>query len=260
MNPNNTLKFIINSQTSKRELEFRRLFKNSHKHFSGLTSKNNVVKINSYKYIKRCFDIFLAILLLLLLSPLFILTFVSIIVIMGKPVLFSQKRTGLRNKEFEIYKFRSMVERSESRQTDEQRIPELGRLIRIMRIDELPQIWNILLGDMSFIGPRPLLTEYLPYYTDVELRRHEVKPGLSGLSQVSSLYNPVWEEQFKFDIIYVENISFHMDILILLKTIKKIFNPVEMMTTKIGGRVNFVKYRTEQMDKLSKDFSEKKGE
>jgi sugar transferase EpsL len=178
---------------------------------------------------------------------------------MGNPVFFSQKRIGLMNKEFKIYKFRSMVERSESKQTDEQRIPPLGHLIRKLRIDELPQIWNILIGDMSFIGPRPLLIEYLPYYTDAELRRHEVRPGLSGLSQVSSLSNPIWEEQFKLDITYVENISFRMDILILLKTIKKIFSPAEMMTTRIGGRVNFVRYRTAQREKLSKDFFANKG-
>ena len=132
-----------------------------------------------YKWIKQILDFALSLVLIILLSPLLIVIWVSILIEMGSPVLYKQERIGLNNKSFVIYKFRSMDHKSEKKQTDEQRIRLFGKLLRQFRMDELPQLFNILIGKMSFIGPRPLLPDYLAYYNKIEMRRHEVKPGLS---------------------------------------------------------------------------------
>lgn len=157
---------------------------------------------------------------------------------MNRSAVFSQKRIGLNNKEFRIFKYRSMIDMSPNKTTDSARITFLGRILRVSRIDEFPQLFNILKGDMSFIGPRPLLPEYLSFYSERELRRHEVRPGLSGLSQVSGSY-PSWEEQFEFDIQYVENISFFLDVKLFLKTYLKVLRPTKKMVSGIAGRVRF---------------------
>ena len=161
---------------------------------------------------------------------------------MGYPVLYTQKRVGLFNKEFSIFKFRSMLHKTEKNNSDFERITWFGRILRVTRVDEFPQLFNILLGDMSFVGPRPLLPDYLPYYTNVELYRHHVRPGLTGLSQVEGSY-PSWEEQFKYDIYYVENISFKLDLIILLKTIKKVLSPTYKLISGKEYRQRFDIYR-----------------
>ena len=168
---------------------------------------------------------------------------------MGSPVLYKQERIGLNNKSFVIYKFRSMDHKSEKKQTDEQRIRLFGKLLRQFRMDELPQLFNILIGKMSFIGPRPLLPDYLPYYNEIEIRRHEVKPGLSGYSQVSSLNYLEWEDQFKLDLYYVDNISLKLDAIILFKTVAKILRPSKMVQTGYAGRPRFDTYRKQQLEK-----------
>ena len=201
-----------------------------------------------YKWIKRIFDFALSLGLILLLSPLFIIVWVSILIDMGYPVLFKQKRTGLNNKTFVIYKFRSMDHKSEKKQTDKERIRLLGKLLRQFRVDELPQLFNILFGQMSFIGPRPLLPEYVPYYNETEIRRHEVKPGLSGYSQVSNLNYMEWEDQFKLDVFYVENISFKLDAIIFYKTVEKVLRPSNMIQTGYAGRTRFDIHRKKQME------------
>ena len=204
--------------------------------------------LDIYKWIKRISDFLLSLVLIILLSPFLILIWVSILLEMGSPVLYKQERIGLNNKSFVIYKFRSMDHKSEKKQTDEQRIRLFGKLLRQFRMDELPQLFNILNGKMSFIGPRPLLPDYLPYYNEIEIRRHEVKPGLSGYSQVSSLNYLEWEDQFKLDLYYVDNISLKLDAIILLKTVAKILRPSKMVQTGYAGRTRFDVYRKKQME------------
>ena len=184
-------------------------------------------------------------LLILILSPVFIVTPLLILLSMGAPVIFKQQRIGLENREFEIYKFRSMKEKSKKYSSDSERITRIGRFLRVSRVDEFPQLLNILKGDMSFVGPRPLLPDYLPYYTTIEKRRHEVRPGLSGLSQVSASY-PAWEEQFAYDVEYVDHLCIKQDITILFKTIAKIVRPTSKLITGNAQRLRFDTYRMEQ--------------
>lgn len=195
-----------------------------------------------YRYFKRFLDFLFSFLFIIVLSPFFIITPLLIWLTMDWPAIYTQRRIGLNNREFRIYKFRSMRHKTEIYQTDDSRITAFGRFIRVTRIDEFPQLFNILKGDMSFIGPRPLLPEYLPYYTKEEVRRHDVRPGLSGLSQVHSSY-PSWEEQFNKDISYVEHLSFMLDVRILVKTIKKVLLPSHKLVSGISGRVKFDQHR-----------------
>lgn len=195
-----------------------------------------------YKQIKRLFDIFSSAVLIIVLLPVWIIIPFLIFSIMGLPIIFKQKRVGLNNRVFEINKFRSMKNKSNSDATDIKRITGFGRILRITRIDEFPQLFNIFLGEMSFIGPRPLLPEYLPCYTPEELRRHEVRPGLSGLSQVSGSYL-IWEDQFMLDVQYVDNVSLKTDIKILMQTIFKVFKPSKKLISGNSGRERFDLYR-----------------
>ena len=197
-----------------------------------------------YKKFKRCSDFVISLFLLIILIPVFIVVPVLILITMGFPVFFKQERIGFNNKVFQIYKFRTMQAKTQNINTDSKRITWFGKILRISRIDEFPQLLNILKGEMSFIGPRPLLPEYLPYYTKEELRRHEIRPGLSGLSQVSYSY-PDWETQFKLDVQYLDNLCFILDLIILLKTIKKIFTPSKKLITGNAGREKFDVYRME---------------
>lgn len=195
-----------------------------------------------YNYIKRLLDFIFALLLIILFLPFFIFIPMLIWITMGWPSMFTQKRIGLNNREFRIYKFRSMRHKSGKYNTDAQRITGFGRFLRVSRIDEFPQLFNILIGDMSFIGPRPLLPEYLPYYTKEEIRRHQIRPGLSGLSQVNNLANSNWDEQFKDDIKYVNKMSLKLDVWILIKTILRIIQPATMSNTSINPRPDFITY------------------
>ncbi len=210
-----------------------------------------------YSIIKRLFDFLLSFSLIVLGMPVFLLISLWIIISMGLPVIFSQERTGRNSRSFMIYKFRTMRERCERYLTDEQRITWTGRTLRSFRLDELPQLFNILKGDMSFIGPRPLLPSYLPFYTNEELRRHNVRPGLSGLSQVNHLHYPDWETQFSDDIEYVNHICLKTDLIILFKTLQRIAQPHSMKLTNINQRPNFITYRERQNhSKLSKITSD----
>ena len=186
-----------------------------------------------------------SLILIILLLPVLLLSSIMIAVTMGLPVLFTQERTGLNNSTFIIYKFRTMRPMDQRRLGDEYRITWFGSLIRALHIDELPQLFNILKGDMSFIGPRPLLPKYLEYYTEEEKQRHNVRPGLSCLSQISAIY-PVWEEQFKYDIQYVRDISFKLDTFIFFRTILKVLKPSWEIYKGMVGRPGFDLYRQEQ--------------
>lgn len=177
-----------------------------------------------YIYIKRILDIILSILLLIILSPIYLMIVLVIYLSMGRPILFKQERVGMNEVKFKILKFRTMSERKALSQTDISRITPLGSFLRTSSLDELPGIINVLIGDMSFIGPRPLLPEYLDSYSDRERKRHQVKPGLSGLAQVSGRNSLEWSDKLELDIIYIENLSFISDLKIFFKTFFVILN------------------------------------
>lgn len=175
-----------------------------------------------YKYIKRFFDIFSSLLAIIVLSPLLLITAILVRIKLGSPVLFKQERPGKDEKIFTLMKFRTMTdERDENGELlpDEVRLTKFGKFLRSTSIDELPELFNILKGDMSVIGPRPLLVRYLPRYNEYQHRRHEVRPGLSGWAQVNGRNAISWQEKFNLDVEYVDNYSFFMDIKILFMTV-----------------------------------------
>lgn len=150
---------------------------------------------------------------------------VGILTIIGTPILFSQQRPGKEKKIFTIYKFRTMNNNTDINGNllpDEARLKGFGKFIRFTSLDELPQLWNVLKGDMSFVGPRPLLVEYLPLYNDTQMRRHEVRPGITGWAQVNGRNTISWEEKFRYDVEYVDKQSFLFDLKILWMTFKKV--------------------------------------
>lgn len=174
---------------------------------------------------KRYFDIIISIVFLFLMMPIILLTIFIIYKEIGKPILFKQTRPGKHEKLFEIYKFRTMTDdKDESGYLlpDENRMTKLGSSIRSASIDELPQLINVLKGDLSLVGPRPLLMEYLPLYSDEQKKRHNVKPGITGWAQVNGRNAISWDQKFKLDVLYVENQSFKLDMYILYKTIKNV--------------------------------------
>ena len=174
---------------------------------------------------KRLFDIFLSAIALILLSPLIAITAIFVIIDLGFPIFFTQIRPGYRGNLFKIYKFRSMkdIETKKGIQTpDIKRLTAFGLLIRSTSIDELPSLWNVLMGDMSLVGPRPLLVEYLSLYNKEQARRHNVKPGITGWAQVNGRNTLSWRERFELDVWYVDNHTFFLDLKILLMTVKKV--------------------------------------
>lgn len=175
-------------------------------------------------WIKRLFDICIAGVAVLLLSPLLAVLALIVRYKLGSPVLFSQTRPGLYGKPFTIYKYRSMTDNRDrygKLLPDAKRLPAFGQLLRSTSLDELPELWNVLKGDMSLVGPRPLLMEYLPLYSPEQARRHEVRPGITGWAQVNGRNALSWEEKFKLDLWYLENQSLWLDSRILILTIKK---------------------------------------
>jgi undecaprenyl phosphate N,N'-diacetylbacillosamine 1-phosphate transferase len=176
--------------------------------------------------IKPLLDRFGALILLILLSPLMLLTAIMIAVSMGRPVYFTQCRPGYHGKIFTIYKFRTMTNEKDSHGNllpDSERLKGIGQFVRNLSLDELPQLINVLKGEMSFIGPRPLLPEYLSLYTPEQDHRHDVKPGITGWAQINGRNTISWEEKFRYDVEYVKNISFLFDLKICFFTLKKVF-------------------------------------
>lgn len=177
-----------------------------------------------YKYYKRIMDFVASLTALIILSPLIALSAVLVKISDGGSVLFKQRRPGKDGKIFTVYKFRTMSEKTEDENgrelSDVERMTKIGSFLRKTSLDELPQLFNVLKGDMSFIGPRPLLCEYLELYTPYQMRRHEVLPGISGLAQVNGRNAITWEEKFDYDVYYVDHMSFWLDLRILFKTIK----------------------------------------
>tara|TARA_Y100001970_G_C14248835_1_gene870295 strand:+ start:4617 stop:5204 length:588 start_codon:yes stop_codon:yes gene_type:complete len=174
---------------------------------------------------KRFFDIILSIIFLILFLP--IMIFISIIIYfnMGSPIIFKQERPGLDEDPFIFYKFRTMTDVKEKKgymDSDYERITKLGKFLRYTSLDELPSFWNVLIGNMSIVGPRPLLTSYLSLYSNEQKRRHNVKPGITGLAQVSGRNQISWDKKFELDLWYVDHHSFYLDFKIILQTIIKV--------------------------------------
>lgn len=179
-----------------------------------------------YKYIKRIMDLLTAVLLAMVLSPLMLLSAILIAANRDGPVLFKQKRPGKNGKIFTVYKFRTMstklCDKNGRELSDFERMTKIGRILRKTSVDELPQLFNIIKGDMSFIGPRPLLIEYLDLYSTEQMRRHDVLPGISGWAQVNGRNTLTWDEKFSYDIYYVDHYGFLMDMKIFFKTIQNV--------------------------------------
>nr|WP_313098437.1 sugar transferase [Moraxella sp. CTOTU48717] len=175
--------------------------------------------------LKRAFDIAASASALVILSPVLAITAYKVKKNLGSPVLFRQTRPGLHGKPFEMVKFRTMknaTDKEGNALPDSERLTEFGKKLRASSLDELPELWNVLKGDMSLVGPRPLLMEYLPLYSAEQAKRHNVRPGVTGYAQVNGRNSLGWEEKFKLDTWYVEHQSFLLDIKILLKTVEKV--------------------------------------
>lgn len=187
------------------------------------------------KYIKRILDITISLIALIVFSPVMIVCAYLIKKNLGSPVLYKQKRPGLNEKIFEIYKFKTMLNSSGRKdETDEDRMTDFGVKLRSTSLDELPQLINILKGDMSIVGPRPLMPSYLPFYTEEEKLRHSVKPGLTGLAQTSGRNLLTWDEKLKKDVEYVNDITFLKDLSILINTVLKVIKK-EGFSADING-------------------------
>ena len=177
--------------------------------------------------LKRVFDIFAAFSALLLLSPVLLIISLLILFIMGSPIIFSQSRPGKKGKIFKIIKFRTMLNDSDEHGNllpDEDRLTKFGTWLRKSSLDELPELFNVLRGDMSLVGPRPLLIEYLPLYSDYQSRRHHVLPGITGWAQINGRNSLTWDEKFSLDIWYVDNQSLWLDIKIIFQTVLKVLD------------------------------------
>lgn len=175
--------------------------------------------------IKRAFDLFLTIPALIVLSPFLVILATLVAISLGSPVLFRQKRPGWRGQPFLLLKFRTMTDARDDNGTlrpDALRLTSFGRFLRVTSLDELPELWNVLKGDMSLVGPRPLLMQYLERYTPEQARRHEVKPGITGWAQINGRNAISWEEKFNLDVWYVNHQSFRLDMKIIFMTIWKI--------------------------------------
>lgn len=178
------------------------------------------------KYVKRILDFLLSLIALIVLSPIMLILYILVRIKLGKPAIFKQKRPGKNEKIFTLYKFRTMTDEKDENGNllpDEKRLTKFGKILRSTSLDELPELVNILKGDMAIVGPRPLLVEYLEFYTEEEKHRHDVRPGLTGLAQVSGRNALTWEEKFKQDLEYIHKITFLNDIKIILKTVGKVF-------------------------------------
>ena len=177
------------------------------------------------KWGKRTFDLIGSLALIILLSPLFIFIGLLVIVFLGSPVLYVHERPGKNEKIFKMYKFRTMkniYDQDGQLKPDHDRLTRFGGFLRKSSLDELPELFNIFKGDMSFVGPRPLLIEYLPLYNSSQKKRHDVRPGLTGLAQVNGRNAISWKKKFEYDISYIQNVSFWGDLIILFKTVLKV--------------------------------------
>jgi len=207
------------------------------------------------KYFKRLFDVILAFIGLIVLSPVILAVAVLVRVKLGSPVIFRQKRPGKDEKIFMMYKFRTMTnERGENGEllSDEVRLTKFGRFLRSTSLDELPGLFNILKSNMSIVGPRPLLVEYLPYYDESQKRRHEVQPGLTGLAQINGRNATTWDERFKFDVQYVDDVSFMQDIKIIFSTIGVVFKRKGISSGNSATMESFIVEKEKEPEKIER--------
>ena len=207
-------------------------------------------------FIKRILDCAVAGGALLILSPVFAVIGILVRTRLGAPVLFVQERPGKDEKIFKLYKFRSMSDARDKNGTllpDTKRLTKFGRVLRSTSLDELPELFNILKGDMSLIGPRPLAVQYLPYYTEEERHRHDVRPGLSGLAQIHGRNDLPWEERFQYDLQYINHITFLGDLAIFLGTIGKVLKKDHISIRGEGPVIDFDVYRIGQQRKKDED-------
>ena len=198
------------------------------------------------KKIKRPMDFLLSLIAIVVLGPVFIIVAVLVRTKLGSPVLFKQKRPGLNENIFLMYKFRTMTDEKDAKGellSDSIRLTKFGRILRSTSLDELPGLFNILNGDMSIIGPRPLAVQYLPFYTPEERLRHTVRPGLSGLAQINGRNTATWEQRFYYDVQYVNEISFKLDVKIICKTILKAIKRSDIGERGIDAPIDFDKHR-----------------
>jgi undecaprenyl phosphate N,N'-diacetylbacillosamine 1-phosphate transferase len=183
-------------------------------------------KKNIYKnYIKRPMDFLLSLLAIIILSPVFVIIGILVKIKLGSPIIYKQKRPGLNEKIFTLFKFRTMTDERDGKGNllpDGMRLTKFGKFLRSTSLDELPELFNIVRGDMGIVGPRPLLVQYLPLYNEHQRRRHEVRPGLTGLAQINGRNTLTWKDKFEYDVKYVDTITFFGDIIIILKTLKKV--------------------------------------
>ena len=202
------------------------------------------------KIIKRIFDFFISFIFLIIALPFMILSSIFIKLDSSGPIFFVQERIGYKTQKFKIYKLRTMKTEAFDEQgekiRDRDRITRAGKIIRKLSLDELPQFLNVLKGEMSFIGPRPLLPRYLPFYTEEENRRHNVRPGITGLAQVNGRGFLQWEDRFKYDVKYVDNVSFLLDLKIIFMTIKSVLKREGTSTIRPENLVDFDLHRKNQ--------------
>jgi undecaprenyl phosphate N,N'-diacetylbacillosamine 1-phosphate transferase len=209
-----------------------------------------MIKRNYYTlYFKRILDFIFALQAIIVLLPVMIFVAILIRMKLGKPVIFKVSRPGKDEKIFSMYKFRSM---SNDRDLDGKLLPDnirltkFGKVLRSLSLDELPELFNILKGDMSIVGPRPLATQYLPYYSEIEKQRHVVKPGLTGLAQVNGRNGITWERKFEYDLLYIDCMCFFLDIKIILKTFINLFYKENIGIRGIDSPEDFDSYREKQ--------------
>lgn len=204
------------------------------------------------RYIKRMLDILLSLSAIIVLSPILLILYILVRVKLGSPVLFRQERPGRNEKIFTLCKFRTMTDKRDEKGEllpDEVRLTKFGKLLRSTSLDELPELFNILKGDMSIIGPRPLLVRYLPWYTETERHRHDVRPGLTGLAQVNGRNALGWEDRFAYDLEYVGHCSFIMDVKIIKMTVGKVLKRSGTLSGAEQTVEDFDIYRKKQQDK-----------
>lgn len=203
------------------------------------------------RFFKRPLDITLSLIGLIVLSPVMIIVALLVRIKLGRPVIFKQERPGLNEKIFTMYKFRTMTDEKDENGKllpDNERLTKFGKLLRSTSLDELPELFNILKGDMSIVGPRPLAVSYLPYYNDFEKQRHMARPGLTGLAQVNGRNSLSWEKRFQYDVKYIYNMSFILDVKIIIKTINRVLRRSDIGVAGIDRPENFYDYRKKQIN------------
>lgn len=208
------------------------------------------------RFIKRFLDIIISLLGMIILSPIYLIVALLVKIKLGSPVIFSQERPGKDEKIFKLYKFRSMTDEKDEKGNllpNEQRITKFGTMLRKTSLDELPELFNIFKGDMSLVGPRPLLVDYLPYYNENEKNRHNVRPGLTGLAQINGRNNiSSWEERFSYDVEYVNKCSLGLDLKILFMTVFKVLKQSDIIDINAESIDRFDVVRKREMENKDK--------